>query len=218
MKQSPFLLFLFLLLPVLGWAQVPDSILNLADTAVFETLPIPDNVIGAHLGLTPPKKKRFLKKFFQDDYPNPKKAALFSFVLPGAGQAYNKSYWKIPIVWSGVGTMVYFIGFNTRNYNRFKTAYRYRVDGDESTVDEEFADLYSNAADLKTIRDGYRKNMELSWIGLVAVLALNATDAFVDAHLLEFDVDEDISLRVKPGLQPGVGRASSYNLGLEVAF
>lgn len=123
----------------------------------------------------------------------PKKALLYSAILPGMGQAYNKKYWKIPIVYSAFAGVGYATYFNQREYRRFKQLYIDEID----QIPHEFSGRI-NAANLRRIRDDYRKNMELSYIGLVAVYGLNLLDAFVDAHLKTFDVSDDLSLRVVP--------------------
>ena len=127
---------------------------------------------------------------------SPKVAAIMSACLPGLGQAYNKKYWKIPIVYAGVGTIAYFMNFNSQKYNTYKKAYQYCMDGDPNTID-----VYANKYDslqLKTLRDAYRRDLELSFIIGAAIYALNIIDASVDAHLYKFDINDNLSLRVSP--------------------
>lgn len=126
---------------------------------------------------------------------SPKKAALFSAVLPGLGQAYNKKYWKIPIIYAGVATTLYFANKNHQEFKTFKSAYLSRVDDDPSTIDD--LPLYSDA-NLLTLTEYYRRNRDLFVIGTVVVYALNVIDAAVDAHLFYFDVSDDLSLNVLP--------------------
>lgn len=125
------------------------------------------------------------------------RAALMSAILPGAGQVYNKSYWKVPILYGGVAALIYFINFNQTNYKTFKTAYIYRSDRDTNTVDE-FPN-YTND-DLLVRRDYYRRNRDLCYIVTGVVYVLNIIDAYVDAHLKDFDVSDDLSLHTKPYL------------------
>jgi len=130
---------------------------------------------------------------------SPKKAALLSAVLPGMGQAYNKKYWKIPVVYAGFAGLGFWMGLNVKNYRTFNDAYKLRVDGDSTTIDR-FVGEYS-AEDLRTLKRGYRRNLDLSVILTVVWYALNIVDATVDAHLFEFDVSDNLSLRVEPVLE-----------------
>jgi hypothetical protein len=123
------------------------------------------------------------------------KAAILSAVLPGAGQIYNKSYWKVPVIYGGIAALVYFINFNQKNYTTFRTAYIYRNDLDSSTVDD-FSN-YTND-DLLVRRDYYRRNRDLCYIIAGVVYVLNIVDAYVDAHLKDFDVSDDLSLSTHP--------------------
>ncbi|GAA4280925.1 DUF5683 domain-containing protein [Gaetbulibacter aestuarii] len=131
---------------------------------------------------------------------SPSKAAFYSAVLPGLGQAYNKKYWKIPLVYGALGTGVYFYIHNTNEYNRYRDAYKSRLAGFET--DEFYYDAEGNKlASPRVTTDGlqrgqkfYRRNRELSLLVLIGMYALNIIDANVDAHLLQFNVDQDLSL------------------------
>lgn len=133
---------------------------------------------------------------------NPKRATIYSAVLPGLGQAYNKKYWKIPIVYAGIGTIFYIAYTNGGNYSDYRKAYDYKT-GIITEADDEIisiANRYSND-NLITIRDHYRRNMELSWIAMALWYGLNVIDACVDAHLFEYDINDDLTLKVEPMLQ-----------------
>lgn len=127
---------------------------------------------------------------------SPKLASIYSAVLPGLGQAYNKKYWKIPIVYTGVAAVTYFAIANNNQYSKYKTAYKYRMDGDSTTVDN-YVGLY-NSQNLLDLRNYYRRNLELTVIAGVVVYALNIIDASVDAHLFDFDIDDNLSLKYSP--------------------
>lgn len=129
---------------------------------------------------------------------SPTKAAILSAVVPGAGQIYNRKYWKAPIVWGGLGTCVYFIQENTREYNRYKDAYLAIVDGDPNTTDE-FNGQYSQQQLLNVV-DTYQRWRDLSYIALGLVYMLNVMDASVDANFVKFDVSPDLSLTMGPSL------------------
>ena len=159
----------------------------------------------------------FVRGFF-DDYPNPKKSALLSLVLPGTGQIYNKKYLyiKLPVIYGTLGFFGYLIGFNTNQYRDFRDQHLFRVDDDETTVDR-FEGIYSDS-DLRRIRDQARKNMELSYIGFFFAYTLQAVEAFVSAHLLTFDVNDDLSLQVSPRLQYMPDQQTAMGVGLRLQF
>ncbi|MCP4550535.1 MAG: hypothetical protein GY834_00525 [Bacteroidetes bacterium] len=125
------------------------------------------------------------------------KATIYSLILPGLGQAYNKKYWKIPVIYAGFGILGYLISANSEEYKAYKTAYEF-VSVDENDISpNEYYDIYSKEQ-LKQGRDYYRRNMELSYILTGFLYILNLVDASVDAHLLDFDVSPELSLRVEP--------------------
>lgn len=130
---------------------------------------------------------------------SPKKATYWS-LIPGAGQIYNKKYWKLPIVYTGFGVIGYFAVTNRNEYLKYHDAYICSATlGDECT--NELAQKY-NTEDLKTIRDYYRRNTELSFIAGAAWYILQMLDAVVDAHLYYWNVNDDISLKVEPVIAP----------------
>ena len=129
---------------------------------------------------------------------SPAKATIFSAVLPGAGQFYNKKYWKIPILYAGFAGIIYAVDFNQDRYLIYRNALQTRTDGDEATIDE-FEGVY-NEENLRTLKDFYRRNRDLSIIIGGIVYVLNILDAHVDAHLFYFDVSENLSMKISPGL------------------
>lgn len=139
-------------------------------------------------------KKTFFH-WFTDEYPNPKKALLLS-IIPGGGQAYNKKWWKMPLVYGAMGGMVYLIDRNTNDYLYFKRAYRRKVRSLPHDLSGQGG--LDSPTVLKKYRDQADKNTQLSYIGLVAVFGLAGVEAFVDAHLSSFDISDDLSLRVGP--------------------
>ena len=120
----------------------------------------------------------------------PSKAAFYSAILPGAGQFYNKKYWKIPIVWGAIGTGVYFYLRNDRQFDRYRDAYKRRLAG---FTDDEFFGLVSDDGLIRA-QQTFRRNKEVSLLVTIGLYALNIIDANVDAHLLQFNVDENLSL------------------------
>ena len=152
---------------------------------------------------------------------SPAKAAFYSAILPGLGQAYNKKYWKIPLVYGAIGTGVYFYITNNREYNRYRDAYKSRLAG--FTNDEFYKDANGNqlatprvtTESLERGQKFFRKNKEISLLVTFGLYALNIIDANVDAHLLQYNVDENLSLA--PHYKFNEFDASS-NLGLTLNF
>ena len=138
---------------------------------------------------------------------SPTKATILAATIPGAGQAYNRKYWKIPIVYAGLVFAGYTLVTNQKNYKDSKNNYLALTDTLESTVNQSGL----SAAELLIYIDGYRRNRDLSVLGLLAWHGLTIIDANVDAHFFNWDVSEDLSLRIRPqalwigGMNPGVG-------------
>lgn len=141
--------------------------------------------------------------------PNPKKAGLYSAILPGAGQLYNKQYWKIPIIYVGVGAAAYFIQFNNKKYQTYRKAYIASLENKP----HEFSDIYDRDA-LQQLQDGYKRYLDMTLLLTAVGYTLQVIDAVVFAHLKNFDVSKDISLRLQPVAQPNGGAG----LGLVVHF
>ena len=132
-----------------------------------------------------------------------KKATLMSAILPGLGQGYNKKYWKIPIIYLGIGSMVYSIDFAQTRYKDFHQAYIWRADDDPFTVDNYDLNIDNNypkysETQLKQLRDYYRRNRDLSIIITAGVYILNIVDATVDAHFFSFDISKDLTIGIEP--------------------
>jgi hypothetical protein len=121
----------------------------------------------------------------------PARAAFYSAVLPGLGQAYNKKYWKIPIVYAGLGIGMYFYLDNDKEYKRYRDAYKRRLAGFED--DEFFGTI--NDDGLREAQKTLRRNKEISLLVTIAIYALNIIDANVDAHLLQYNVDDNLSFK-----------------------
>ncbi len=139
---------------------------------------------------------------------SPARAALLSAALPGAGQIYNRRYWKAPIVYGGVATFAYFIWHNNYQYTEFNTGLRLRRMNQAYTGSHPQVLQYAtNEQILLRGRDVYRRNLEATILLSVGFYLLNVADAMIDAHLLEFNIIDDISMNVKPSVIPD-GRGS----------
>lgn len=156
-----------------------------------------------------------LVKTLREEGHSAKKATLFSAIVPGWGQAYNKKFWKVPIVWAGMGAIGYFIYDNSANYNLFKEMY-ITISENPDTLIPYGNGNYSkaNKADLLTGIGIFRKNRDLSVIVLFAWWGLNIVDANVDGHFFNFDVNEDLSLRFEPASWWVPGNRKAYGLNL----
>ncbi|HOP12510.1 DUF5683 domain-containing protein [Lentimicrobium sp.] len=131
---------------------------------------------------------------------SPHKATIYSLALPGLGQAYNKKYWKIPIIYAGFGYLGYSIKINNDEVKKFTEAYSYVSNGDTYPTDNEYVTRYPNTSDLLRGRDFYRRRVELNIIYSAALYILNVIDAAVDAHFFDYDVSDNLSLRVEPAI------------------
>lgn len=136
----------------------------------------------------------------------PHKASIYSAVIPGLGQAYNGKYWKIPIIYGGLAGLGAMVIFYDDNYSRYRTALQYRTDGIAETVDEFVNDPRYTPEVLTSFKDFYRRNRDRSVIFMFLLYGLNVIDATVDAHFMDFDIGEDLSLRVEPTLKTPIQR------------
>lgn len=146
---------------------------------------------------------------------SPFKATIMSTALPGLGQVYNGKWWKVPIIYGGFGGLIYSSVFNDLKFQTYKKAYLVRVDDDPSTTDE-FEGVYSDA-NLRELVDFYQRNRDISLIFTGVLYALNIIDASVDAHLKDFDVSDDLSMKIRPTMQP-VGPSMMPTPALAVTF
>lgn len=187
-----------MVLPAIGMSQTyPDSTVNTPRTdssANVVSVPVTDSSAVP----VSPKPTHSVKK-----------ATLLSAVLPGAGQIYNKKYWKLPIIYGAFAGLGYLIHFNNQEYHTYNDALVARQDNDPSTVDTKYTDKYSDE-NLRSLSDYYHRNRDLSILLTVLVYSLNVMDAHVDAHLYSFDVSEDLSLHVDPVMVP----ASYYGISV----
>ena len=140
----------------------------------------------------------------------PAKAAFYSAILPGLGQAYNKKYWKIPLVYGAIGTSLYFYIDNNKKYNQYRDAYKRRLEGYND-------DNYQFLDDSRLIagQKFYQRNRDLSALFVVGFYVLNIIDANVDAALIQFNVNERLSMRpeIYPNdvtFKPNVGLTFNY--------
>tara|TARA_B100001250_G_scaffold44036_1_gene34647 strand:- start:481 stop:975 length:495 start_codon:yes stop_codon:yes gene_type:complete len=130
------------------------------------------------------------KNFAQENYKSPKKAAILS-IIPGGGQVYTKKYWKVPIIYSALFASGYYIIDNNKNYKHYRDTYLNRING----IGDDYPDSNSQ---LITKKDYYKRNREISIMLFSLAYILNIVDASVNAHLFQYDIDENISLKIEP--------------------
>ncbi len=162
--------------------------------------------------------KDLIKPLPEYDPLAPSRAAFYSAVIPGLGQAYNKKYWKIPIIYAGMGAGVYFYKQQDEDYNRFRDAYKRRLAGYK---DDEFwgngnEALISNDRLINAQRSA-QKNKSVSIIVTLAFYLLNVVDANVDAHLKQYEVMDDLSFQPSLDINP-LNSQAQYGMSLVYRF
>lgn len=166
-----------------------DSIINRDNIVIAETIQ--------------PDKSKIQKRH------SPKKAAILSAVLPGAGQVYNRKYWKLPIIYGGFAGLGYAVGINQKRFKDYATGFK--IVANDSLISSYTVDGQSySQSQLKELKDFYKRNRDLFIVFSGVLYALNIIDAAVDAHLFEFDVSEDLSMRIEPVYQYNIGNGQSF--------
>jgi hypothetical protein len=176
-----------------------------------------DSVVAKNVPLDSSGKKKH----------DPRKATLRSAILPGWGQAYNRKYWKIPIVWGALGVTGYIFNFNRVQYNKVKFAYFALINKDTgkySLITDPALKRFveeGNSYALQSYRNEYRKDIDYSVLFFLFFWALNVVDATVDGHLKDFDISDDLSLKIKPSFYSlpttPLGISFVFNIGKQPA-
>lgn len=146
---------------------------------------------------------------------NPKIAVALSATLPGAGQIYNKKWWKVPIIYAGLAVSSYFIYDFSVQTKLYQNEYKYRINGMTDKLNPKL-DIYTDE-NLLALKNYYRRNMEISIAALAIIYFLNIVDAAVDAHLFYFDISDALSLSVQPFICPNINYLS-LNKGVSFAI
>lgn len=145
---------------------------------------------------------------------SPSRAAFYSAVVPGLGQAYNKKYWKIPIIYAGMAAGVYFYIQNDNDYDRFRNAFKRRLEG--FTDDEFFGDGAEPVISNDRLIDAQRtaqRNKDVSLVVTIAFYLVNIVDANVDAHLRQYNISDDLTIQPNVGIDP-INTQANYGLSL----
>lgn len=143
---------------------------------------------------------------------SPRKASIYSAVLPGLGQIYNHKYWKVPIVYAGFGGLIYGVIYNGDKYKYYKEQYKYMLDNNLT----EYEDLTLQQAEV--YKDFHKRYRDLFAIGLAGFYALQIIDATVDAHLINYDISEDIALIIDPTLLLCGGNSNTVGIRCCLSF
>lgn len=181
----------FLIMLCLGQNKSPAQIL--ADSNGIEPIPLKDTVVLPEKTIAQHSDTTKIKEF------NPKTATIRSAIIPGWGQAYNKKYWKIPIVYGALGVSAGFFFSNVKTYNELRQAVIYRQDGDPATdtlIGLDLRPLSTQA--LIQYRGIFRQYVDYSVLAFLLLWGLNVVDATVDAHLKGFNVSSDLTLKIRP--------------------
>ncbi|WP_321299885.1 DUF5683 domain-containing protein [Marinifilum fragile] len=177
---------------------------------------------------------------------SPHKATMYSVMLPGLGQAYNKKYWKIPILYAGIGATIYAINWNTKNFKKYKNGFqdfslyvdwKNLPEAEKAVTDEptgkSYEELYTKGFDfensqasfdkwfktqLQNKKDSFKHDRDLSYIILAGVYVLNIIDAAVDAHLMNFNVNEELTLRVEPAVSYSAFTGNTLGFRCQITF
>ena len=142
----------------------------------------------------------------------PAKAAFYSAVLPGLGQVYNKRYWKIPLVYGGLGASIYFYDLNNKNFKRYRNAYKRRLAG---FTNDEFQFVIFDNDRLIDGMNFYKKYRDQSMLFIIGTYFLNILDANIDAHLKQFNINQKLSLKPYMDKNPVI---ADYHFGISLNF
>lgn len=166
------------------------------------------------------KEKKPVKRWIPDS----NKSLWMAMVLPGAGQIYNRKYWKLPIIYGGFVGCAYALTWNTKMYNDYSQAYQ-DIMSDNPNNDSykdfipPYVDIESNLEyyqnTFKNAKDIYRRQRDLSIFAFIGVYLLSVIDAYVDAELSDFDISKDLSLKLEPTLFNDVLRNRPQGIGLQ---
>ncbi len=166
--------------------------------------------------------KKAAKRDWATWKPDPKRAMWLAIVLPGAGQIYNRKYWKLPIFYGGFIGCAYAMRWNNQMYSDYSQAYIDIMDDDPNTksyesflhlglqIDE--GNIEQFKARFKSRKDRFRRWRDLSFFCMVGVYGLSIIDAYVDASLSQFDISDDLTLHVEPGFV-GTSKAEAKRNG-----
>ena len=192
-------LSIFLIFSLIFFCALDTKAQEKKDSLIINTTKVTDTS-------SQPVKKKF----------DPRIATRRSAMIPGWGQIYNKRYWKLPLVYGALGVTGGVFVYNVKNYRLLKLAYIFKTDSiasNDTDIDDRFKNL--SAASLRTYRNAFRQNVDYSVLFFIAFWGLNVADATVDGHLKAFDVNDNLSLRLKQGYSP-MANTTGISLVLDI--
>ena len=191
----------------------------------------PDSVKTTGSKTTPYARRKAREQKLATFTPDPGKATWMGIVFPGGGQIYNHKYWKLPIVYGGFLGCAYALNWNNQMYSDYSQGYLDLMDDDPSTASyEDFLppryNVEANRSYLERVfknrKDNYRRQRDLSIFCFIGVYLISVIDAYVDAELSNFDISEDLSVQVRPGIIDSKHRYTPNNsvqsYGLQCSF
>ena len=147
---------------------------------------------------------------------SPSKAAFYSAIFPGMGQAYNKKYWKTPIVWAALAIPTYYYQLNNSDYKRYRRAYKLRKNGLPDEFTDDFGNTSVSIETLETAQKQLKQNRDMSLLTGVILYVLQIVEASVNAHLIQFNTDDNISF--KPAILMDPIRIETPTVGLTIKY
>lgn len=230
------------LMPVEAHTTVPDTVYvddytEVADTVIVEAMDsVTRSVLVAADSLTIPLPEEMQE--IEPFKPNPTKALIFSALVPGLGQIYNRKYWKLPFVYGGLMGCLYAVTWNQGNYSDYSNAYWGTVQKNPLDHKDMWQNFVTGAIDmndddamlakaqdtnfqnqLKRKKDYFRRWRDMSIFIGVGVYVLAMLDAYVDAHLFDFDISPDLSMRVEPVITPRSSQTPQvYGINCSIKF
>ena len=147
---------------------------------------------------------------------SPSKAAFYSAIFPGIGQAYNKKYWKTPIVWAALAIPTYYYQLNNSDYKRYRRAYKLRKNGLPDEFTDDFGNTSVSIETLETAQKQLKQNRDMSLLTGVILYVLQIVEASVNAHLIQFNTDDNISF--KPAILMDPIRIETPTVGLTIKY
>jgi len=192
--------------------NIGDSLLNDSSGNIKRIIPVSKDSTTGHVHLNNIFSNSDTSGILENKI-SPRRAAIYSAILPGLGQAYNKKYWKIPVVYSIFAFMLFVVDDNNSKYQKFKEAY---INYDKNPPD--WLPSYMTKDLVKTRKDTFRRDRDLSIIVTAGFYLLNILDANVDAHMMDYDISDDLSLKIIPEYEKLYGYQKSKantNFGLK---
>ena len=204
-----YLLVIFLLAgsTVFASAQQPDTSSVVVKSKTDSVKAKKPDTVPAKKAPLPPIKKE--KVYHPDSTHSPHKAVMHSLMIPGWGQIYNRRWWKVPVIYGGMGLLGWAIVFNENYYKQYLAIAKYLEHGVKPGPKDKYYNEYNlyvtvggyQSAAINNATDSYRRDRDLSILGLLGAWGINVIDAYIDAKFIHsYTVDNDLSMKISPGV------------------